>query len=171
MGEVTRRGLIGGLAVAGAAGVAGATMAAPKVVQLKDLKKEADVACVYHCDFGDYDRMIQMCNNISNHYSVYGANPFDIQIAVVAHSAGVKYFLDNWQGTPWSKQAFDETAFERARALATNGLRVYLCEITFNRLKIDIAKVRPADFITIVPSGVATVAALQSIGFAYIKVQ
>ena len=171
MKDVTRRGLIGGLAAAGASGIVSAAAAAPAVIQMKDLKKEADVACVYHCDFGDKDRMLQLLNNVSNHYSVYGANPFDVQLVIVAHSAGVKFFLDNWEGTPWSKQAFDPAAFERAESLSKNGLKIHMCEITFKRLKIDMEKIRKASFINIVPSGVATVAALQSKGYAYIKVQ
>ncbi len=171
MQDVTRRGLIGGLAVAGASGLAAAAAAAPAMLQMKDLKKEADVACIYHCDFGDNERMLQLLNNVSNHYSVYGANPFDVQLVIVAHSAGVKFFLDNWDGTPWAKQTFDKTAYERAESLSKNGLKVHMCEITFKRLNIDMAKIRNAEFINIVPSGVATVAALQSRGYAYIKVQ
>ena len=171
MDDVTRRGLIGGLVAAGASSIAGVAAAAPVMLQMKDLKKEAEVACVYHCDFGDKDRMAQLLNNISNHYSVYGANPFEVQIVIVAHSAGVKFFLDTWEGTPWAKQEFDQAAWERAEALSKNGLKIHMCEITFKRLKIDIAKIRNADFINVVPSGVATVAALQSKGYAYIKVQ
>ena len=48
---------------------------------------------------------------------------------------------------------------------------MHLCEITFKRLNIDPAKARNVSFIDFVPSGVATIAALQSKGFGYIKVQ
>jgi uncharacterized protein len=48
-------------------------------------------------------------------------------------------------------------------------LKVYLCEITFTRLKIDPGKARQADFIRFVPSGVAAVGALQAKGFGYLK--
>lgn len=171
MNDVTRRRLIGGLAAAGAATFSAAAAAAPAMLQIKDLKKDADTACVYHCDFGDNDRMLQLLNNVSNHYSVYGANPFDVQLVVVAHSAGIKYFLENWEGTPWARNTMDATAFERAQSLSKNGLKVHLCELTFKRLKVDMAKIRKAEFVSVVPSGVATVAALQSKGFAYIKVQ
>ena len=171
MDKVTRRGLIGGLAAAGAGALASAAAAAPAMLQMRDLKKEGDVACVYHCDCGDKERMLQLLNTVSNPYSVYGANPFEVQLVIVAHSAGVKFFLDNHENTPWAKQEYDNTPFERASSLAKNGLKVHLCEITFKRLKIDMAKIRNADFISIVPSGVATVAALQSKGFGYIKVQ
>lgn len=171
MDIVTRRGLVTGLAAAGAAGLAGMASAATAHLKISDIKKEGETACLYHCDFGEKARQMQMLNNISNHYSVYDANPFDIQLVVVAHSGGIRYFLDNWDGTPWASQKCDSEIFERASPLARNGLKVHLCEITFKRTKIDTNKVRKADFISFVPSGLAMVAALQSRGFAYLKVQ
>ena len=68
---------------------------------LADIQKEADVACLYHCDFGEPPRFIQMLNNIGNHYRRYGANPFDLQLGVVAHGGGVKFFLETVEGTTW----------------------------------------------------------------------
>src|SRR5690606_12075325 len=62
----TRRGLL--LAAATGVVAAGApALAAPGQIAFADLKKEADVACVYHCDFGDPPRFVQMLTNISNH--------------------------------------------------------------------------------------------------------
>lgn len=169
MDHLDRRMLLGGAALAGAA-ITGSAHAAARELKLTDLKKEADVACVYHCDFGDPPRFSQMINNISNHYSVYGSNPFDVQLAVVAHSAGVKFFLEDLEGTQWKDEVMVPKLFERVASQAKNGLKIYLCEITFKRLSIDKAKARKNDFVHFVPSGVATVAALQSKGFAYLKV-
>lgn len=166
-GSATRRSVI-----IGAAGglVAATAQAAPQSVSMADLKKEGDVACLYHCDYGDSARFAQTLNNISNHYSVYGSDPFGLQLVIVAHSVSVKYFLSTLEGTPWKDETIDPALFERVTALAKNGLKVLLCEITFQRLKLDKAKVKDAPFISFVPSGVATVAALQSKGFAYLKV-
>ncbi len=164
-----RRLLLGGLTLA--ASTTAASAAGPtRALTLADLKKEADVACLYHCDFGETPRFLQMINNIGNHYSAYGANPFELQLAIVTHSAGVKFFLETLEGTPWAQETGVTQTFERVAAQARNGLKVHLCDITFQRLNLDRAKVRKADFITFVPSGVATVAALQSKGFAYLKV-
>ena len=175
MADVDRRVLLGGAAMASAAvattlASAQAAGAAPAMLQLADLKKEADVACLYHCDFGEPPRFVQMMTNIGNHFSAYGANPFDIQLAVVAHGAGVKFFLETLDGTPWRDEAAVLPAFERVIAQAKNGLKVFLCDITFQRLNLDRAKVRQADFMAFVPSGVAAVGALQAKGFAYLKV-
>jgi intracellular sulfur oxidation DsrE/DsrF family protein len=54
--------------------------------------------------------------------------------------------------------------------LAKYGVEVYLCKITFKSLKIDLGLTKDVPYIKLVPSGVATVAALQSKGFAYLKV-
>ncbi len=166
--STTRRSIV--IGAAGGLIAASAAHAAPKALSMADLKKEADVACLYHCDYGDSARFAQTLNNISNHYSAYGADPFKLQLVIVAHSAAVKFFLNTLEGTPWKDEASPAKAFERVTDLSKNGLKVHLCEITFQRLKLDKDHVHDAPFISFVPSGVATVAALQSKGFSYLKV-
>lgn len=168
MAGIDRRILLGGAALASAVTIT--PVRATPMLQLSDLKKEADVACLYHCDFGDPPRFVQMLTNISNHFSAYGADPFAVQIVIVAHGAGVKFFLESLEGTSWRDEAMVPQIFDRVLAQAKNGLKVYLCDITFQRLNIDRSKVRKTDFMSFVPSGVATVAALQGKGYAYLKI-
>lgn len=169
MTGIDRRHLIGGVALAAGTVAARGALAAPKKIGLDQLKKEADVACLYHCDFGDAPRFVQMVTNISNHYSVYG-NPLDLQLAIVAHGQGVKFFMSDLEGTTWKDEAMVPKLFDRVVDVAKNGLQVYLCDITFERLKLDRAKARSEAFVQFVPSGVATVGALQAKGFGYIKI-
>ena len=164
-----RRTILGGVTLAGAA-LASRAQAAPATLALKDIRKEADAACLYHCDFGDPPRFVQMLTNISNHYSAYDNDPFAVQLAIVAHGQGVKFFFENLDGTTWKDEVMVPQIFPRVADVAKNGLKVYLCEITFQRLKLDKEKVHKRDFIQFVPSGVATVGALQNKGFAYIKI-
>jgi uncharacterized protein len=166
MERIDRRAILGGAALAGVA--AAQVSAAPAVIALADIRKEAEIACAYHCDFGDAARFAQMLQNIANHYSVYG-NPLDLQIVIVAHGQGVKFFLEDLEGSPWKDDAAGLQLFQRVSDLAKSGLAVLMCNITFERLKLDRDKLRKADFIRFTPSGVATVAALQTKGFAYIK--
>ena len=99
MSQMNRRALIGTIAAAGAgAAASGAFAQAPAILKSGDIKKEADAACLYHCDFGDAPRFVQMMTNISNHYSAVGADPFALQLAIVAHGAGVKFFFENLTG-------------------------------------------------------------------------
>lgn len=175
MTDINRRALIGTIAVAGAGMAASGALApahaqAPAILPVFDIKKEADVACLYHCDFGDAPRFVQMMTNISNHYSAVDADPFALQLALVAHGAGVKFFMEDLEGTSWRDEIMVPKIFPNIEAQAKNGLKVYLCNITFERQKLDRSKVRKADWIRFVPSGVATVGALQSKGFAYLKI-
>ncbi|MGE0627486.1 MAG: DsrE family protein [Hyphomicrobiaceae bacterium] len=169
--KVDRRHLLGGLALVGGAAVAArSAKAAVTTLEFKDLKKDTDVACVYHCDFGTPKRISAMARNIGNHLSVYDFDPFKAKVVVVAHSAGIQPFIDSFDGTPWSKETQDKSLFTKFENLSKYGVEVYLCRITFTANKIDLAKVRPASFIKMVPSGVATVAELQGKGYAYLKV-
>ena len=168
--EINRRSVMAGLAAGGAALAVDPSAAAPVHVTLDDIKKDAEVACLYHCDYGDPERFAQTLNNIGNHYSVYGADPFALQIVLVVHAGGIKFFLDNLDGTMWADEKLPPELFARAEAISKNGLKVYLCEITFKRNQLDLSRAKQADFVSFVPSGVATCAALQGKGFAYMKV-
>lgn len=138
---------------------------------MKDLKKDTDVACLYHCDFGNDQRYSALLRNINNHLSVYNFDPFAAKIVVVAHGPGIKYHLKSLAGTPWEKDPpVDPDLEKRLAGLAKFGVEVYLCKITFQLQKIDLGLAKDAAYIKLVPSGVATVAALQAKGFGYIKV-
>jgi intracellular sulfur oxidation DsrE/DsrF family protein len=172
MTEVDRRRLLVTLAAGGAAALgAGSAQAANKELKLADMKKETEVACLYHCDFGDDKRYSAMLRNINNHLSVYDFDPLNTKIVIVAHSVGIKYHLKSLAGTPWEKHPpIDSELDKRMDALAKYGVEVYLCKITFQRQKLDTALAKDVPYIKLGPSGVATVAALQGKGFAYLKV-
>jgi intracellular sulfur oxidation DsrE/DsrF family protein len=170
MSKTSRRGFLGALAVSGATVGASRLAAAPSKLDLAALKKDTDVACVYHCDFGDPQRFSQMLTNINNHLTVYEFDTMRMKIVVVAHGAGLKFFLDDLTGTPWAKDSIDPDLYKRFTGLTKFGVEGYLCEITYKRQNIDIAKTKKDSFLKFVPSGVATVAELQTKGFAYLKV-
>jgi intracellular sulfur oxidation DsrE/DsrF family protein len=169
-GSTSRRGFIGALATAGAVLGASRAGAAPAQVNLTDIKKDTDIACLYHCDFGDQQRFSQMLTNMNNHLSAYDFDPMRLKLVIVAHGPGIKFFLADRSGTPWEKDQIDEDIYKRFVGLTKFGVEAYLCEITYKRQKIDMAKTRDDAFLKFVPSGVATVAELQSKGFAYLKV-
>lgn len=167
---IDRRSMLTALAASGAL-AAGTLSAGAKELKLSDLKKETDVACLYHCDFGDDARYSAMLRNINNHLSVYNFDPLGTKVVIVAHSQGIKYHLKTLAGTPWEKAPpIDPDLGKRMDALAQYGVEVYLCQITFKSLKLDVALAKDASYVKLVPSGVATVAALQSKGYAYLKV-
>ena len=136
------------------------------------MKKDTDVACLYHCDFGDPDRFSQLLTNMNNHLSVYEFDPMRMKLVIVAHGAGIKFFLEDLTGTAWEKDKdkIDEDLYKRFVGLSKFGVEAYLCQITYKRQNIDLAKTRKDAFLKFVPSGVASVAELQGKGFAYLKV-
>ncbi len=170
MTSTSRRGFLGGVALSGAALAASRASAAPEKLDLAAVKKDTDVACIYHCDFGDPQRFSQMLTNINNHLSVYEFDTFKVKIVVVAHGAGIKFFLENLAGTVWEKETLDPDLYRRFAGLARFGVEAYLCLITYQRQQIDPGKTRKDAFVKFVPSGVASVAELQGKGFAYLKV-
>ena len=170
MSNTSRRGLLGALAVSGATLAASRVAAAPAKVDFSQLKKDTDVACLYHCDFGDQKRFGQLLTNMNNHLSVYEFDTMRVKLVLVTHGAGVKFFLDDLSGTPWAKDEIDPELYKRFVGLTKFGVEAYLCEITFKRNKIDLGKAKQDSFLKFVPSGVATVAELQSKGYAYLKV-
>jgi intracellular sulfur oxidation DsrE/DsrF family protein len=170
MSITSRRGLLGAIAVSGAALAASRAGAAPDRLELSALKKDTDVACVYHCDFGDPQRFGQLLTNMNNHLSVYEFDNMRVKLVIVTHGAGVKFFLEDLAGTPWADDKIDPDLYKRFTGLTKFGVEAYLCEITFKRNNIDLAKAKKDSFLRFVPSGVAAVAELQSKGFAYLKV-
>src|SRR5262249_42250802 len=165
-----RREIIGAVAASSAMlASTGAARAHPAAIDMADLKKETDIACLYHCDFGDPQRFSQMLQNILNHYSAYEFDTFRLKLVVVAHGAGVKFFLEERVGTPWEKDVIDPEINQRFVGLTKYGVEGYLCQITYKRLNTDPAKTRKDASLRFVPSGVAAVAELQAKGFAYIK--
>jgi hypothetical protein len=170
MAITTRRGMIGAIAASGATLAAtGLQAAAPQAIDLAKVTKDTDVACAYHCDFGDPARFSQMLQNMLNHYSAYEFDNFKLKLVLVAHAAGIKFFLEDLSGTPWANEKIDPEIYKRFAGLTKYGAEAYLCQITYKRLNIDPAKTRQDEFLRFVPSGVATVAELQGKGFAYIK--
>lgn len=166
----SRRELVGAIAAAGAGLVAAGTAKAEKAtLDLGTVSKDTDFACVYHCDFGDPQRFSQMLQNMLNHYSSYDYDSMKLKLVLVAHGAGLKFFLTDLSGTPWERETIDPDLYKRFVGLAKYGAEAYLCQITFKRLKIDPEKARADSFLKFVPSGVRSVAELQSKGFAYIK--
>lgn len=169
MTDINRRIALGALAAGGALAATSSARAATTELALKDIKKEAPISCLYHCDFGDPKRFDAMLRNMNNHLEIYGFDPFQIKLVTVCHGPGVQYYLKDLAGTPWAEAKLDPEFPDRIAGLAKYGVEHYLCSITFKRLKIPHDKIREAPHVKLVPSGVATVGDLQSKGFAYLK--
>ena len=166
---ITRRSVAAALAAGSALGIQHAA-AASAAVAPKDISKDTDIACLYHCDFADARRFSQMLDNIRNHLEAYDYDPLALQIVIVAHAAGIRFFLSDLAGTPWAADPVDPDIMKRMSALGGFGVQGYLCKITFAKNNLSLDRARPEPWLRMVPSGVATVGALQAIGFGYLKI-
>ncbi|MDQ7081693.1 MAG: DsrE family protein [Aquificota bacterium] len=138
-------------------------------LRFEDMKKEAKINVIYHADFPQEKRFKTMLRNITNHLSVYDFDPFKIKIVVVSHGREPSSSLRISRGTKWAKEPIDQKALRtKMEELLQYGVEFYVCGITVKRAKL-VGKLY--DFVKIVPSGVGTVAHLQTLGYAYIKVQ
>jgi intracellular sulfur oxidation DsrE/DsrF family protein len=64
-----------------------------------------------------------MLNNINNHLSVYEFDPMKIKVVVVAHGAGLKFFLQDLSSTPWEKDSIEPDLYKRFTGLSKYGVR------------------------------------------------
>ena len=160
-----RREIIGALAASGAV-LASTPAHAPirSPLDLAQIKKDTDVACLYHCDFGDPQRFSQMLQNMLNHYSAYEFDTFKLKLVVVAHGRASSSSSTTAPERRGRRTTSIRELYQRFVGLTKYGVEGYLCQITYKRLNIDPAKTRKDAFLQFVPSGVATVAELQSQG-------
>lgn len=165
-----RRAFIGALASGAVLTTAANAKDISNHVDPGTLRKDADAACVYHCDFGDPERFSRMMQNMLTHYCAYDFNPMAVKLTVVAHGPGVKFFLADRTRTPWETEEVDPALYQRFTGLAGYGMEAYLCSNTFKTLHIDPAKTYRGAFLKFVPVGIAAVASLQAKGFSYVKV-
>ncbi len=133
------------------------------------------VKVVYHADFADprrFSAMLTSINNMVTHYQNELID-YDVRIVFVAH--GIRFVTnDKLEGTPFAEDAAmaerRENNAGRLDALrSVQGVKLELCDITRSQINLDADKLYEG--VTSVPSGVVQIAALQSEGFAYIKIE
>ena len=126
---------------------------------------------VYHINYDNPKQQTGALRNIQNHINAVGAENLDLK--VVLHGNGLAMLLE-----PDSLKKLDK--FKHANAdqkmtasidtLKGQGVEFNVCENTVKGRKVDVYKdLYNVDEKDIVPSGVAEVARLQLMGYAYIK--
>jgi intracellular sulfur oxidation DsrE/DsrF family protein len=133
------------------------------------------VKVVYHADFADPRRFSALLTSVNNMVTYYQNEliEYDVRIVFVAH--GIRFVTDDkLDGTPFQEDAEmaerRESNTGRLAALrSVQGVKLELCDIT--RSQINLAEDKLAEGVTLVPSGVVQLAALQQDGFSYIKIE
>ncbi len=119
-----------------------------------------DQKVVYHNDGGGPDNATyfrRMLNNLRNHVAAVGKD--HVEIRVVDHSDGIVLL---------QMAATDEKLAQMIDARKAEGVRFLVCQNTLDERKIDWHTLYGVKEDDIVPSGVAELARLQLMGYAYI---
>ena len=126
---------------------------------------------VYHINYDNPKQQAGALRNIQNHINAVGAENLDLK--VVLHGNGLALLLDPDSLAKLKKFKHanaDETMTAKIDGLKNQGIKFNVCANTVRGRKVDIeADLYNVDKDDIVPSGVAEVARLQAMGYAYIK--
>ena len=126
---------------------------------------------VYHINYDNPAMQAGALRNIQNHINAVGAENLDLK--VVLHGNGLALLLepDSLEKLKKFKHAnADDTMTAKIDGLKSQGIEFNVCENTVRGRKVDVeTDLYNVDEKDIVPSGVAEVARLQAMGYAYIK--
>jgi len=125
---------------------------------------------VYHINFDNPIKQSDALRNIHNHIKAVGKNNIDIK--VVMHGRGLSMVLepDSVENTDFKIGNATDTMQDKIVELKYKGVKFEVCKNTLRGKNInyedDLFDVNKED---IVPSGVAELVRLQSMGYAYIR--
>ena len=126
---------------------------------------------VYHINYDNPKKQAGALRNIQNHINAVGAENLDLK--VVLHGNGLALLLepDSLAKLKKFKHAnANETMTAKIDSLKGQGIKFNVCANTVRGRKVDLDDdLYNVDKDDIVPSGVAEVARLQQMGYAYVK--
>ena len=126
---------------------------------------------VYHINYDNPKQQAGALRNIQNHINAVGADNLDLK--VVLHGNGLAMLLEP-ESLDKLKKFKHANANEQMTAKVTDlkgqGVSFHVCANTVKGRKVDVeSDLYDVSKDDIVPSGVAEVAKLQAMGYAYIK--
>ena len=126
---------------------------------------------VYHINYDNPKQQTGALRNVQNHINAVGAENMDIKI--VLHGNGLALLLepDSLKKLTKFKHAnADENMTAKIDSLKDQGVDFNVCANTVRGRKVDLeTDLYNVDKQDVVPSGVAEVARLQTMGYSYIK--
>ena len=126
---------------------------------------------VYHINYDDPKQQASALGNIQNHINAVGAENLDLKVVLHGDGLALLLYPDALARVPKFKHAnADEKMTAKIAGLKQQGVVFDVCANTLKGRNVnaetDLYDVDPDD---IVPSGVAELAYLQSLGYTYIK--
>lgn len=125
---------------------------------------------VYHINYDDADSQAGALRNIQNHINAVGKENLDLK--VVMHGKGLSLLLtpDMLANTKMEHGNATDSIQAKIAGLKDQGVGFQVCGNTLKGKQIDYQRdLYDVDAADIVPSGVAELARLQQMGYAYIR--
>ena len=133
-----------------------------------DTERYGKQKVVYHINYDNPKRQAGALRNIQNHINAVGKDNLDLK--VVMHGKGLSLLLEPGSKTKLSNMNATDQQTAKIAALKDQGIGFQVCANTVKGKKVDYKKdLYDVDDADIVPSGVAELARLQAMGYAYIK--
>ncbi len=126
---------------------------------------------VYHINYDNPKKQSGALRNIQNHINAVGAENLDLRVVLHGHGLSLLLDPDSLAKLKKFKHAnANETMTAKIDNLKNQGIKFNVCANTVRGRKVDIdSDLHNVDKSDIVPSGVAELAHLQSLGYAYVK--
>jgi len=126
---------------------------------------------VYHINYDNPKKQAGALRNIQNHINAVGAENLDLRVVLHGHGLSLLLDPDSLAKLKKFKHAnANETMTAKIDNLKNQGIKFNVCANTVRGRKVDInSDLHNVDKGDIVPSGVAELAHLQSLGYAYVK--
>jgi intracellular sulfur oxidation DsrE/DsrF family protein len=126
---------------------------------------------VYHINYDDPKRQTGALRNIQNHIGAVGTE--NLELKVVLHGDGLSLLIYPDSLAKLSKFSHANATEEmsaRIDSLKSQGVSFLICRNTVKGRQVDLqSDLYDVDVADVVPSGVAELSYLQSLGFTYIK--
>ena len=126
---------------------------------------------VYHINYDDAKKQSSTLRNIQNHINAIGEDNLDVQ--VVLHGNGLSLLLkpDALTNVPKFKHAnADQTMAQKVDRLRMQGVKFNVCSNTVKGRNVNLERdLYEVDSSSLVPSGVAELAYLQTKGYVYLR--
>ncbi len=126
---------------------------------------------VYHINYDNPKKQAGALRNIQNHINAVGAENLDLKVVLHGHGLSLLLEPDALQKLKKFKHAnATDTMTAKIDNLKGQGVDFNVCANTIRGRKVDVdTDLYNVDKGDIVPSGVAEVARLQSMGYSYVK--
>ncbi len=126
---------------------------------------------VYHINYDNPKKQAGALRNIQNHINAVGAENLDLKVVLHGHGLSLLLDPDSLAKLKKFKNAnANETMTAKIDNLKSQGIKFNVCANTVRGRKVDVdSDLYNVDEGDIVPSGVAELAHLQSLGYTYVK--